>query len=169
MIYEMQDLRYFLVEGNAGWMESFRILESRHQVWNRRDITIYALCTSHAVTVRGQAGQFTELLSCRGGLHLSPNVAEMASGNAVELVMTIQGLRYRFRMSQHGLSGNDLLLGQRELQDEITVAYPKLPDLETPMTRIGWGIDRDIFRVETLHTYPEEGKGIRSESYFAIT
>ncbi len=168
VIYGIRELRYFLVEGDADWMENFRILDSQQRPWNGRNITFYALCTSHAVTVRGPAGQFTELLSCRGGLHISPTLAEMASGNSVEMVINIQGLRYRFRMHQHALRGNDILLGQFEPQDEITIAYPKMPDLETPMTRIGWRFDRDVFSVETLHTYPEEGKGIRSESHFEI-
>ena len=36
------------------------------------------------------------------------------------------------------------------------------------MTRIGWRADDATLSVETVHTYPHEGCGVRSESRFEV-
>jgi hypothetical protein len=34
------------------------------------------------------------------------------------------------------------------------------------VTRIGWRVRPSLLEVETLHTYPEQGMGVRSDSSF---
>ena len=35
-----------------------------------------------------------------------------------------------------------------------------------PVTRIGWGLDDGNLNIETVHTYPDEGRGVRSLTCF---
>ena len=38
-----------------------------------------------------------------------------------------------------------------------------------PVTRMGWQMEDGLLRVETVHTYPEEGRGVRSWTTFVRT
>jgi hypothetical protein len=166
MIYAMRDLRYLLIEGEAGWMENFRILEVRRNVWNGSCFVVYALATSHAVSVELQDQKFTELLSCRGELNLRPSLAEMSAHRPFELATRLQGVHYRFQLSLLAPGEDDALQGAFDPDHLITVTYPRIPGLDTPVTKIGWKIEPAALRIETLHTYPEEAGGVRSRSIF---
>ena len=166
MIYAMRDLRYLLIEGKADWMGDFRVLETRRETWNGASFVVYALATSHAVSVELQDQQFTEILSCRGELNLGPSLAEMAAFRPFELATNLRGVDYRIRLSLVKPGEDDGLLGTFVPENQITVTYPRIPGLDTPVTRIGWEIEPAALKIETIHTYPEEGSGVRSRSIF---
>ena len=166
--YTIRGLRYFLIEGGTSWLESLRIIGLKQLLWADRDVILYALGASHAVSVRHREKQVTELLSCSGHFRADQYLAEMAASHPFEISTTIHGMSYRFRLTLHTLQGNDALLGRYPHEDEITVAYPPQPEFATPVTRIGWHIEPGVLRLETLHTYPEEQSGVRTESIIEI-
>ena len=168
MIYRMQDLRYYLFDRETDWMECFRIIDTQRRSWNDREIIFYALGTSHAVSVQRQGKQVTELLSCRGHLNLNQNIAEISAGIPFEISSSIHGLQYHFRLTLHDLEGTGNLRGAFAGLDQITIEYPKQEHLPTPVTKIGWRIEPQTLHIETLHTYPEDGGAVRSESSFAF-
>jgi hypothetical protein len=168
MIYAMRDLRYYLIEGKTACLENFEVLDRQERVWHEAEVCFYALCTSHAVSLRWQDYHVTELLSCRGSLKLNPALAEIAATKPFEMNTSIQGVRYRFQLQIERLRGNDGLLGDFGPGSEIGISYPKIPGLDTPVTKIGWRIEPGVLRVETLHTYPEEASAVRSVSTFEI-
>jgi hypothetical protein len=168
VIYRVRELRYFLVEGETLWLRGLRIIDSRLRFWGDREVIIYALGTSHALTLRHQDRQVSELLSCEGRFDAVRCLAELAADNPFEVSTLLQGLRYRFRLTLHNLAGDDALLGAYSREDAISVAYPQQAGFETPVTRIGWRIDPGVLRLETLHTYPEESCGVRTESLIEL-
>jgi hypothetical protein len=92
----------------------------------------------------------------------------MAAAGPFELSTIIGDMRYSFRLTLHSLQGGDALLGRYPDEDQVTVAYPRQQEFAAPVTRIGWVIRPSVLRLETLHTYPEECIGIRTESVIEI-
>jgi len=167
-IYRVGELRYFLIAGETSWLEGLRIIGSKQRVWANREVTFYALGASHALSVRHGDSQVTELLSCRGSFRQDQCLAEMAASEPFEVSTVVHEMRYSFRLTIHSLLGDDVLLGRYPDEDEITVAYPRQEKFATPVTRIGWMIGSHALRLETLHTYPEECGGVRTESVIEI-
>jgi hypothetical protein len=168
MILGIRDLRYYLIDSEADWTGSFQIIDQQRRLWNDREIILYALGTSHAVTILRPGQWVTELLSCSGSLNLGRSIAEAAACVPFEFSTCIHDLRYRFRLTLHDLRGNDMLRGQFAPENEIAIAFPKADPLPTPTTRIGWRIEARALHIETLHTYPEDAGAVRSESVFEI-
>lgn len=167
-IYGIRGLRYFLVAGGNSWLEGLRIIDSKQRSWNNLTLTFYALGTSHALSVRHRDWQVTELLSCSSGFRRDQCLAEIAAAEAFELTTVFHGIRYSFRLTVHSLQNCDGLLKRYPDEDEIAVAYPQQQDSAAPITRLGWLIEPGVLRLETLHTYPEECSGIRTESVLEI-
>ncbi len=167
-IYRVGGLRYFLIAGETSWLESLRIIDSRQRSWANREVTFYALGASHALSVRQDDRQVTELLSCSGSFRKAQCLAEMAINEAIQVSTVINDMRYSFRLTLHNLHGNDVLLRRYPKDHEITIAYPRRQGSDTPVTRIGWLEEPRALRLETLHTYPEEGRGVRTESIIDI-
>jgi hypothetical protein len=167
-IYRMRDLRYFLIEGQTSWLKGLRIIDSRRRNWEDREVILYVLGTSHALTLRHEERQITELLSCRGRFGSDQCLAEMAAGDPFEVSTAVHGLRYQFRLTLHDLSGDNVLLDVYPREDEMCVSYPQQAEFATPVTRIGWRIEPGVLRLQTLHTYPEEASEIRTESVIEV-
>jgi hypothetical protein len=167
-IYRVGELRYFLIAGETSWLQGLRIIDSKPRTWAGREVTFYALGASHALSIRNRDLAVTELLSCRGGFRKNQCLAEMAAAEPFEVSTIIRDMRYSFRLTLHSLQGNDALLGRYPDEDEITVAYPQQQEFAAPVTRIGWLIEPRVLRLETLHTYPEECGGVRTESVIEI-
>lgn len=166
--YRVEDLRYFLIAGETSWLESLRILDSRQRIWAERELTFHALGASHALSIRHRDLLVTELLSCRDGFKKGQCLAEMAAAEPFELSSVIRDMRYSLRLTHHSLQGNDALLGRYPDEDQMMVAYPRQKDFASPVTRIGWQMESRVLRTETLHTYPEQCVGIRTESVIEI-
>jgi hypothetical protein len=166
--YRVEELRYFLIGGETSWLESLRIINSQQRTWAEREVTFYALGASHALSIRHRDLRVTELLSCRDGFSKDQCFAEMSAAEPFEVSTVIRDMHYSFRLTLHDLQGDDILLGPYPDEGQMAVAYPRQQEFASPVTRIGWLIEPTVLRLETLHTYPEERRGVRTESVIEI-
>ena len=156
VIHSAATLHYFLLEGRVR-LEPLRVFDSRRVEWQ-----------SHAVLVELGDTALTELLTCAVG-DLEARVLEQRAASADCVISrTIDTLRYDCRLSPFELDGGDRLRGAFSSADQLTFTYGVNHGAEAPMTRIGWRTDDATLSVETLHTYPHEGRGVRSESTFRL-
>jgi hypothetical protein len=132
-------------------------------------VTFYVLGTSHAVLVEQDDTALTELLTCAAGDIGGQALEQRAATSDSRIVHTFAHLRYHCRLSPIELNGADRLRGDFASADQLTVNYKAAHGAAEPMTHIGWRIAEAALLVETLHTYPHEGRGIRSESTFRLT
>ena len=75
---------------------------------------------------------------------------------------------YHCRLTPFALCGRDRLQDTFPSEDQITFKYHVEGELEEPITHIGWRGGESTLSVETVHTYPHEGQGVRSNSTFEI-
>ncbi len=160
-------LRYYLLEGRAR-LEPLRVFDSRRVEWQGRVVTFCALGTSHAVLVELGDTALTELLTCADGDLEARVLEQRAASSDCVISRTIDNLGYDCRLSPFDLDGAERLLGAFSSSNQLTFTYGVDHGAEEPMTRIGWRADDATLVVETLHTYPHEGRGVRSESTFRI-
>ena len=167
MIHSAATLRYFLLEGHA-CLEPLRVFDSRRVAWLGRTVTFYALGTSHAVLVELGGSALTELLTCAAG-DLEAHVLEQRAASSDCLISrTVADLRYHCRLSPFELGEGERLVGVFSSADQLTCTYGVGQGGVEPMTHIGWRTDDATLWVETLHTYPHEGRGVRTESTFRV-
>ena len=167
VIHSAATLRYFLLDGRAR-LEPLRVFVSKRVEWQGRVVTFCALGTSHAVVVELGDTALTELLTCAAG-DLDARVLEQrAASSDCVIGRTIDNLRYDCRVSPFELDGGDRLRGAFSSVDRLSCRYGVDHEDEEPMTRIGWRADDATLVVETLHTYPHEGRGVRSETTFRV-
>ena len=161
-------LHYFLLAGRPR-LEPLRVFDSRRVPWAGRVVTFYVLGTSHAVLVEQDDTALTELLTCAAG-DLGAQALERRTATSDSLVVrTVDHLRYDCRLSPVELDGADRLRGDFASADQLAVNYEAAHGAAEPMTHIGWRVAEAALLVETLHTYPHEGRGVRSESTFRLT
>ena len=168
VIHSASTLRFLLVDGRVR-LEPLRILDRRRVKWLDHRVTFYALGTSHAILLEYGDTALTELLTCvptavqahileQGGAHLPYTVSR-----------TFDSLSYRCRLTPFELCGRDGLQSEFSSEDRISVTYHAEGELEKPITHIGWRGGDSTLSVETVHTYPNEGQGVRSESTFEFS
>ncbi len=165
--HSVATLRYFLLAGRAR-LAPLRVLDSRRIPWGRGTVTFCALGTSHAVLVERAGAALTELLTCASGDLRARVVRRRTAGSDWSLSCTIEGLRCECRLSRFDLAGPARLRGGFRSVDRLVFGYGAAGGVEEPMTHIGWRTDGPLLAVETLHTYPHEARGVRSESVFRI-
>ena len=167
-IHSASILRYLLLSGRTP-LEPLRIFECRRVKWLDHWVTFYALGTSHAICFEYGNTALTELLTCvptavqghvleHGGEHFPHTVSR-----------TFDTVSYRCRLTRFDLCGGDGLEGEFSKEDRITFKYDVEGKLEEPITHIGWRGRQNTLSVETVHTYPHEGQGVRSQSTFKIS
>lgn len=156
-----------------------RILDSRTIDWAGLRVTFHVLGASHAVTIEGPGVHITELLACTAPpeTSISPlletpvcdwheagsKTASIDFGTMVNMVKMIA--------THWPQSEKDTLSGEYAPDSRLEVPFPAEPGHETPWTRIGWitspvGAQPTVLRVETVHTYPEEARAVRTISKF---
>ncbi len=166
-IQSVATLRYFLLDGHAR-LEPLRVFGSRRVRWGDRVVTLYVLGTSHAVLVEQGDLALTELLTCATG-DLDARVLEHRNASSEwSVVRTIDTLQYDCRLSLFPLERTDRLRGAFSRADQLAFHYGSKYGTEAPLTRIGWRVDNATLLVETVHTYPQDGCGVRSESRFEV-
>ena len=142
-----------------------------------RTVTFFVLGTSHAVLLEIGDTALTELLTCAAGDLEAPVLEERAASSGCVVARTIDSLQYDCRLSPFALDGDDRLHGAFSSADQLSFKYAvdhgaEEPDSSlsgrTTMTHIGWRAGEATLVVETLHTYPVEGRGVRSESTFRV-
>ena len=194
MHHTITTLHYRLLEGPV-CLEPLRVLQTRTLLWQDRQVTFSVLGASHAVSLTRAGERLTELLACaapEGALHvLAERPADPPDTFCLELDIKTQGLLCRVQLETFALQHGDRLSDSFPEADQLAYAYPsrnaniekgkaeigKLitettesgSDIDAnlwPWTRIGWRIEPDALVIETVHTYPEEGRGIRSRTVF---
>ena len=111
----------------------------------------------------------TELLTCAAGDLQAQVLEQRPAGSDWSVSRTIDSLSYACRLSPFELAGGERLRGAFSRADRLAFAYGVADGSEQPMTLIGWREDGITLVVETLHTYPQEGRGVRTESTFQGT
>ena len=165
--HSVATLRYFLLAGRPR-LEPLRVLDSRRVRWGSGTVTFCALGTSHAVLVERAGAALTELLTCASGDLRARVVRQRAASSDWSLSCTIDGLRCDCRLARLDLDGRQRLRGGFRAADRLVFGYGAEGGSEEPMTHIGWRTEDRTLAVETLHTYPHEARGVRSESVFRI-
>jgi uncharacterized protein DUF2617 len=167
VIYSASTLRYRLLDGPAR-LEPLRVLDARNVDWCGRCVSFLVLAASHAVLLRQGNRQLMELMACalpEGGAR---SLLELAADQPAEICIAAHGLICSVRLTPFPLGEGDGLCGDFATADQLAVAYPTSLDARTPFTRIGWRISGTRLSIETVHTYPEEEQGVRSESRFEL-
>lgn len=178
MHYSVDGLCYQLFEGKID-VAPLRILASRQRRWIGGEATFVALGTSHAVCLQTPTGYLTELLTCTPA-RLTHHVPLLQCGltQPYHLQNSDAGLEIDIRLEPFDLVQADTLKDAYPEEDTLTVAYPlctaneqpqqNIEEMLLPLTRIGWRICDNELHVETIHTYPEEGRGARTHTIYRL-
>jgi len=169
LIQSSRDLRYFLASGPVS-LQSFRILKSHEAEWQGFRFSFYVLAVSHAVSIEYGNQRLTEFLSCvpiQATGHIIRDVSALRL--PWEVTNRLSGMDYSFRLSLADGADGDAFLRRFDAKNQMTAHYPISPGFPTPITRIGWRLELAEANVETIHSYPEENRVVRSESVFKFS
>ncbi len=158
-------LRYALLTGPVE-LAPLRVLASRCARWQGWDVTFSVLGASHAVCLERGERRLTELLACAVGAGAGVPVVQGNPEETTNLSLCREGLVCAVTLMPFELTEDTALSPESSLDSRLEVAYPPHSDAATPYTRIGWCVTADALYVETIHTYPEEGRGVRSRTIF---
>jgi hypothetical protein len=166
--HRADELCFLLVRGRAD-LHRLRIFNSREIVWRGRRTVFYILGTSHAVSVEGRSQvEVLELLSCSPVAGAHEVLATSRVDTPYSVSTTVDDLRYECDVTPFALDGwTDRFAHTFPVSDHLRFAYGSLSGGSAPLTCVGWRANEEL-RVETVHTYPEEGRGVRSQSRIAI-
>lgn len=164
MIHHAYDLRYRVYDGSPP-LEGLRVLEERTVLWGEWTVTFCVLAASHAIALRTNRKALTEILACAAPDCELPLVASARPGIAEGVCAAAHGLTLDARFWIERNAADRLA---HDVDEQLFATYPGGADARVPLTRIGWRCARHEMLVETLHTYPEEGRAVRSESRFRM-
>ncbi len=168
MMHSVSTLRYYLVKGRAD-LRALRIFNSRQVVWSGHPVTFCVLGTSHAVIVGCDRWGFTELLSCVPPVECGEVLEHTLARSARAVRRTVGRVAYSCSLTLCELTEAGQLKGCFERGDMLELTYETAAnDPQPAVTRIGWRVTPSVLSVETVHTYPGEGHGIRSQSVFEL-
>jgi hypothetical protein len=157
-----EQLAYRLIAGPAD-LRPLRILATCGFSWEGWQVTAHVLGASHAVELRRGRARMTELLTCVPPPGALPSLMALSAGS--EGCCEARGLRCRVQLAGFDLADGDALLGCFDAAERLDFAFPA-GEAGAAVTRVGWRIDARGLAVETVHSYPEEGRGIRSFTTF---
>jgi hypothetical protein len=80
----------------------------------------------------------------------------------------VDNLNCRVSLAPFDLAHGDILQGDYSDECRLEVSFPLPCAGAEPVTRIGWRVGRASLMIETVHSYPEEGRGVRSFSRFDL-
>jgi hypothetical protein len=167
IIHSTKLLHYHLIEG-APALEPLRILDTRRLKWQGWSVELFVLGASHAVRLTSGPKVLTEMLSCIPPPTVYSALLNSDVNSPRDLCAQVHGLTCRVRLTPFALAGNDALKNHFDTSDQMHVLYPGSDTVTAPCTRIGWRSDGAYLLVETVHTYPEEGQAVRSETRFIL-
>jgi hypothetical protein len=158
-------LRYSLLTGPVD-LSPLRVMASRCVAWNGWRVTFSVLGASHAVCLERGEKRLTELLACAVGAESSVPLVLFNTEETTNLRLCAQGLVCDVQLIPFVLTEDAELSRESEPDSRLEFAYPPYSDTVTPYTRIGWRRTAEALHVETVHTYPEERRGVRSRTVF---
>jgi hypothetical protein len=168
--HKLTALRYRLVAGDVE-LTPLRVLASRTLAWNDWRVTLHILGASHAVCLQRGDICLTELLTCLPPLATQNALLTLDADTHREDCLDASGLSCRLRLQPFSLDDGDSLRhtpSETSLVQTFPTPYSLLPT-PCPITRLGWRFIGDSLLIETIHTYPEEGRGLRSLTRFTPT
>ena len=160
-------LRYRLLDG-IPCLEPLRVLERRAAYWQGWQVHCYILGASHAVCLEREGAYLTEILTCLPPGGSLRALAEAAADRPGAVCVAAHGLICRACLAPFALCEGDALCENFPAAGRLEVAYPCATGAPPAFTRLGWYGDGKQLRVETIHTYPEEGRGVRTRTEFFL-
>jgi hypothetical protein len=164
-----RDLRFFLASGPVS-LQSFHILKSHQAKWRGFRFSFYVLAVSHALSIEYENQRLTELLSCvpiQMTAHIIKDISVLRL--PWEFTNRVYGMDYSCRLTLADSKDGGAFRCPFDAGNQITAHYPISPGFPTPITRIGWRLGLAEALVETIHSYPEENRVVRSESVFRFS
>lgn len=164
MHHSIHNLTYRLLCGEPDFAP-LRILVSRVSWWKGWRVEFRVLAASHCLTLTREQTVVSELLAC-AALPDSPlPLVTFPANTPRETHFTADDLTLHITLHPFDLLTEACadLHGEFAPEEQITTPFPAASTSRfAPLTRIGWQIRSDALRIETLHTYPEEGRGVRT-------
>ncbi len=156
-IQSIENLTLHLINGTTA-LEPLRILDTQCVVWCGWRVTLMVLGTSHALHFQKGTQHWMEILTCIAPKRSENLLLEAQGGATGRYEQELCGLLWNITITPFALTGSDTLEGVFE--EPLTAKYPSTTS-QSPLTQIGWQVEQAL-TIETLHTYPEEGKGVRT-------
>jgi hypothetical protein len=158
-------LHYRLLAGETD-LRPLRILASRELAWGAWTARICVLGASHAVELRRGGECLAELLTCAPpSATTASTLADLAADAPGSACGSAHGLICRVAIEPFSLLDGDALRTPFDEACRMSVTFPA-EHATAPVTRIGWRVGSEALMIETVHSYPEEGRGVRSLSLF---
>lgn len=158
--HSLANLTFRLVKGLPS-LEPLQVLEEREITWQGHSVTLRILGASHAVTVDSEDEKTTELLSCGGVEGTSETLIEAPAHLQGAYESCTNGLIWKTTLAPFLLEEGESLQGRFE--ETLSHEFPATAE-SIPITRIGWNAGRMLY-IQTIHTYPQEGLGVRSITF----
>lgn len=193
MYQQTDNLCYQMVQGRV-CLEPLRILARREVCWNGWRVAFHVLGASHAVTLERDDVCITELFTCAPVTSDAPVLAQSNGLLPAALCPDVPGFGCRIALTRFALPEGDALKINMTEENTLAFTFPhasaaNVPAFSTnapvfganvaafetkasaleaisPVTRIGWKMEETALHIETVHTYPEENCGVRSETTF---
>ena len=157
-------LSYRLQAGQTD-LRPLRVLASRELTWGSWGVRIHVLGASHAVEFRRGDDCVTELLTCVRPIFTQTPLIGMQADTPGHGCARAFGLTCRVRLAPFCLLDGDALTARFANECRLDVNFPCAGG-GAPVTRVGWRRTGPCLTIETVHSYPEEGCGVRSVSVF---
>lgn len=162
--HQLNALHYRLIAGQVE-LQPLRILASRSLIWQDWQISLHILGASHAVCLTRGSRVLTELLTCLPPVETPDALLTLNATSDRESCIEAGGLICRVHLYPFSLS-DGVSLCHTPHENRMTLNFPSQETASTPITSIGWLGTEEHLLIETLHTYPEEGRGLRSLTRF---
>ena len=158
-------LHYRLISGEVA-LEPLHILKTHDLIWHDWHVRIFVLGASHAVQLTRGKDILTELLTCLPPAGNSKPLYETSIEQCRQKNLHANGLRWGISLweCEAGKNEERLPIG---MGASMQVEFPAIHSAEKPLTRINWMLHRNTLLIETLHTYPNEGRSVRSRTKIA--
>jgi hypothetical protein len=158
-------LAYRLIEGPVR-LEPLQVLASRTVDWDGWRATFFILGASHAVTLEREGRQLVELLTCVPPIAAVEPLLEAPGALSAERSAETSDLRAHVRLQPFLLRDGAGLSGRFGPQAHLALRFAASGTRPSADTEIGWDLIPGVLCVETVHTYPEEGRGVRTHTRF---
>lgn len=165
-VHALSALRYRLLDAPADFAP-LRILQKHSFDWRGWRVTCCVLGASHAVVLQRGDVCVTELLACCDDAWIPEPVGRMAGDRDGRVRARVHGLDVRAAVSMVSAADGDDLRGAFAADSRLDAAFPAAI-APLPVTRVGWHTDGAVLTIETIHTYPHECRGVRTQTVFAI-
>ena len=163
--HSIRSLHYRLIAGEVA-LEPLHILKTQDVIWHDWHVRFFVLGASHAVQLTRGTTQLTELLTCLPPAGDSKPLYETSVTQCRQKSLNANELRWDIRLWECETGNNEEQLPVG-MGSSMQVEFPAIHSAEKPFTRINWLLHRNTLLVETLHTYPNEGRSVRSRTKLA--